>query len=234
LGSESLCTFLTTSVWRERFLGVSRDHAVPTNTVVVVTGNNLALVGDLTRRFLLCRIDPGVERPEEREFTRDLRAHVLRHRPRLVTAALTIMRGYVAAGRPRPAGTKPLGSFESWDRLVRGAVLWLGLPDPVGTRLELVESDPVRERLTALLSAWHEAFGERRITASDLIFEAAKVPRLKNALLPLAEERGELSAKKLGYSLRSLTGRIADGLRLVKAGRTEYGQSFTVEVCDAA
>jgi hypothetical protein len=31
-------------------------------------GNNLTIPGDLTRRFLFCQLDPGVERPELRQL----------------------------------------------------------------------------------------------------------------------------------------------------------------------
>jgi len=233
LRSEALCTITTVSVWTERLLGASRDVAVSTNTLVIATGNHLTPVGDLVRRSLLCRLDPGVERPEEREFSRDLRVHVLQHRPQLVIAALTVLRAYLLAGSPRPQGIKPLASFERWDHLVRGALLWLGEPDPVATREELRENDPVRERRANLLAAWHEHFGSRQVTASDVVFAAnSGAARLQNALVPFAEERGELSTKRLGYSLRGLLGVVTDGLRLSRASRTTEGQAFSIEVCD--
>lgn len=232
--SESVCTFLTTPVWRERVLGSSRDLATSTNTLVAFTGNNLVLQGDLSTRALLCRIDPRVERPEEREFARDLPAYVLQHRPQLIIAALTILRAYIVAGRPRRQGSKPFGRFERWDELVRGALLWLDLADPVITRLEIEEADPVRERLIALLSAWHDALGNRRVTGSELIFEAASSQRLRNALAPFAEEKGTLVVRRLGYALRGYAGRIEGGFRLVATGRTEYGQSYAVEAIDAS
>ena len=38
---------------------------------MTATGNNLVLVGDMTRRALLCRLDPERERPELRRFDSD-------------------------------------------------------------------------------------------------------------------------------------------------------------------
>ena len=64
-----------------------------------------------------------MEKPWEREFqTEDPVIVFKRDRPRLVAAALTVLRGYIAAGRPKQAGT-PLGDFRGWARLVRDALL---------------------------------------------------------------------------------------------------------------
>ncbi len=58
--------------------------------------------------------DPGLNR----EFAvRDLPMYIRREHPRLLCAALTILRGFVVAGRPAH-GRPALGMFESWDSLV--------------------------------------------------------------------------------------------------------------------
>src|SRR5262249_7460949 len=51
-----------------RVLGESRNVAVPNRYLVMVNGNNLALLGDLPRRSLKCRLDAEMERPELRKF----------------------------------------------------------------------------------------------------------------------------------------------------------------------
>ena len=47
-----------------RILGESRKVTVRCSTVNTATGNNLRLVGDLTRRSVIARLDPKTERPE--------------------------------------------------------------------------------------------------------------------------------------------------------------------------
>ena len=85
--------------------------------------------GDLTRRTLRCRIDAKVEQPENRVFSNDPVEEARKARPALVVAALTILRAYHVAGRPQKPN--PLGSFEAWSDLVRGALMWLGAADRV-------------------------------------------------------------------------------------------------------
>ena len=57
---------------RTRILGKSETPEMLSNAFVSATGNNLVLVGDMTRRALLCRLDPQFERPELRKFDRDV------------------------------------------------------------------------------------------------------------------------------------------------------------------
>lgn len=56
----------------------------------------------------------------------DPKGWIVENYPDLVSAALTVMRAYVAAGRPRD-GLLPgvLGGFPEWDSLVRGSIHWL-------------------------------------------------------------------------------------------------------------
>lgn len=68
LGSDMLCLVLTEPIYRDRLLGASKTLTVPSCTTWVATGNNVTVAGDLSTRALVCRIDPQVERPEEREF----------------------------------------------------------------------------------------------------------------------------------------------------------------------
>ena len=101
LGGEFLCQVLTQPVVRARILGRSEAPELPANAFVTATGNNLALVGDMTRRAVLCRLDPGCERPELRTFPRSPIAAAKVERGRYLAAALTVLRAFVVAGRPR-------------------------------------------------------------------------------------------------------------------------------------
>ncbi len=50
-----------------------------------------------------------------------------------LSAALTILRAFHVAGRPDQR-ISPWGSFTAWSKLVRGALVWAGLPDPIITQ----------------------------------------------------------------------------------------------------
>ncbi len=144
LGGDRLNQVLTQPSATVRVLGESRNVEAPCGALVLANGNNLAVAADLTRRTLLCRLDAGVERPELREFRADPLALIRKHRGRYVYAALTILRAYHVAGRPRQP--KPLGSFEAWSSWVRGAVMWVGCADPVASMDAVRECGPAPVR----------------------------------------------------------------------------------------
>ena len=102
------------------------------------------IAGDLASRFLLARLDTGLERPEDRSVDRfkitDLRRWVVKHRQQLVADVHTIVRAYLqecrrqkgtpdwVAARRGVTGTRFGGPCE----VLRDALLWAfpALPDP--------------------------------------------------------------------------------------------------------
>lgn len=124
LRSAALSTALTATVWMDRVLGGNDEIKVPVRCVWLATGNNVTLTTDLARRTVPVGLDAQVERPWLRAkhgqtFRHpDLRAWVSRERPRLVHAALTLIRAWLAAGQP--PGSEVLGMYEAWGRVVGG------------------------------------------------------------------------------------------------------------------
>ncbi|WP_157179738.1 CHC2 zinc finger domain-containing protein [Rhizobium sp. CF142] len=130
LRSDHLCQVLSQEEVSIRPLGKTLALDSATAVMLCATGNGLRFAGDLTRRVVLINLDAGVERPEERVFESDVIEDTRRQRVEIVTSALTLLRAFVAneADKVSPA----LGSFEQWSNLVRSALVWLGLPDPLG------------------------------------------------------------------------------------------------------
>jgi hypothetical protein len=217
LKSDALCTAITETSIRDRILGSTRTISVPTATTWIATGNSLHIEGDLSSRTLLCTLDPKCERPEERTFAVDLHTDVPRRRGELVSAALTIIRAFLAAGAPRQ-NIPTFGRFEAWSRFVREPLVWLGRADPCLSRRALEARDPVRERLGNLLEAWHDAFGDIEQTVNAAIQHASQHEGLRNALEQIGEDRGKLNARKIGRFLSKYEGRIERGYRADQAG----------------
>jgi hypothetical protein len=240
-GNDVLDRALTATWWRDRVLGGNHKYDGPLRAVWFGTGNNVCLVGDTVRRVLHVRLESLEENPEERSgFGHpDLRGHVLANRGRLLSAALTILRAYHVAGRPAQK-LGPWGSFEGWSDLVRGAVVWCGLPDPGATREELRRvANPEREAVSALLAGIRGLDPEGQgLTAVQIIdrsrFSSTNpaVRALWDALLVLCAPRGrpEPSPVSLGNRLHNLRGRVVGGLCLEKAGTSHKTGSWRVVV----
>jgi len=222
LGSDLLCQVLTQPSVNIRLLGQSKNVEVLTNATLFATGNNLRLVGDMTRRALISFLDPQVERPELREFAVDPIEQIRRDRGRYVIAALTILRAYHVAGRPRQ--TKPLGSFEDWSRWIRDALIWVGEADPCSTMERARGDDPQLERLRAVIHHWKEAVGERQVSGAEIaesttgFLDDNKANGLRDALLTVAGSGNLVDVRRLGNWLGRNKDRVVDGMKIVLAG----------------
>jgi hypothetical protein len=219
LSSDALCSVLTQETYKDRVLGMSKTATVPTCVTWLATGNNLTFEGDMTTRVLRCDLDPKCERPEERSFSVNLHDWIPAHRGELVAAALTILRAFHVAGRPAH-GLPTFGRFEEWDGLVRGALVWLGMADPCLSRQDLEEADPVRTALKTVLAAWHEIFQHQAVTTNEVISKANEFPGslLQAAILEVAGQGNEISARRFGKWLKKFEKRVEGGYRLEQAG----------------
>jgi hypothetical protein len=232
LGSSSFDALLTSELWKDRILGLTKSVTVPNNCTWLATGNNLTFVGDTVRRTLHIRIDSPEENPEDRVIKRypDLKGHVRAHRGELASAALTILRAFIVAGAPC-SKVKLWGSFEDWSKTIAAACVWIGLPDPESTRIELeATADPEKTALAAVLRKLPELIPTGKIgtTAKNAI--AFLYPRLERGeerrpdewdglreafevLAPPAPGRPP-SADKLGVAFRKLKKRVVGAYML--------------------
>lgn len=217
IGWPVLDSALTGGEVQDRILGKSETVTVPHRIVWFATGNNLSVAGDLERRALRCRMVSTEERPELRtDFQHpDLLGWVRAERARLLGAALTILRAYVLAGSPR-ADVRGFGSFEAWSDVIRQAVLWVGMPDPVENSMANLGGaavDPVAEAHGALLE-WLRAQDPRGVgmTALEILQHAQHVAHvaLKGALLGLCPDKLDAlpNTRRLGNTLSKLRDRV--------------------------
>jgi putative DNA primase/helicase len=233
LGGDALNQIVERPVVDIRVLGKSERVSVEARSTLFATGNNIRLVGDMTRRVIVATLDANIERPESRQFAGNPVKAVLADRGRYVADALIVCRAYIVAGRPSPAS--PLGSFEGWSDLVRSALMWLGAGDPVETMASARENDPVNLSLRAVFGSLKDAVGlGRQLSSADLIALATEKttrtggegdyrdnveqewshPDLREALLLVAGKGGFIDSRALGNWFAKYRGRIAQGVRL--------------------
>ena len=229
--SSALEAFMTAQRYSERVLGLSRMAKLPTNILVLISGNNFLPIGDLWRRILTCRIDPRTEDAHMRTFKRDALQHVRENRQEMVAAGLTILRGFIAAGSPRATPDK-LGSYEVFDTLIRQCVIWLGrsgvapVTDPAASMAKAKALVPELQKLTAFLLSVHAVMGERKWRIAELIAKANSMAiadldgqALTDALTQIAgNDVGRINARILGAWITKQVDRRCGGLRVERAG----------------
>lgn len=230
LGGDFLCQALTQPMVKTRVLGQSINVEVPSNAAMFATGNNLTFLGDMTRRSLLCNLDPQAERPELRAFETNPLDMIEADRGRYVVAGLTVLRAYHVAGRPPQAA--PLGSFTEWSRWVRDALLWLDERDPAETMEKVRAADPKLEALATVMDQWATVIGGTRVSAREVIEIATSdttettppyrrafvYADFREALLVVAGDGGAINSKRLGKWLSAHADRIVRGRKLMADG----------------
>ncbi len=245
LGGDCLCQAVERPVVEIRILGKSeRVRIEARGTTFYATGNNIVIVGDMTRRAVVTTLDPQLERPELREFTGDPVGDVLADRGRYIAAALIIARAYAVAGRPDPAPR--LASFEGWSDTVRSALMWLGCGDAAETMETSRSEDPDLTALREIAQAWAATFGDglaRQRSVADVLkaieeretnyqgdgnphdgYETAyKHPALREAIFAGIPARGRLNARIFGKWLSRHKGRIAGGHKFMRSAGISQG-----------
>lgn len=250
LASPPLDAAITSDSYSGRVLGKTEMPSMSMKIVWWVTGNGLVIGADMSRRAILARLEPDTDRPEDREGPRPgsrwkyphLLDYTLEHRAELLGHALTIVRAYLAAGRPNQ-GLKPMGSFEAWSSVIRSAIVWAGAEDPCATVKDAREADFDDHALRMMVRCWPVKNGV--VTASMLIEWAEIIPPLgvdqekraffertktiremwRAALLEwLPAKRGDLpTARELGYALRGIKGSVIGNYRIDALPHTSSG-----------
>lgn len=243
LGGDTLCQMTERPMVRARILGTSDAPEIECRSTVFATGNNLTLVGDMTRRTITCALDAKVERPELREFTFKPVERVLADRGAYVAAALTIVLAYRAAGAPTVCG--PVGSYEVWSDMVRAPLIWLGEADPVDSMETARAEDPELSAIRELFGHWrdHPLLHLNSPYSVNSIIQVAceqaetygsfgrefKTPEFRDLLLRMAGRGGVVNSADLGAWLKSISGRVVGAEKLGVKLDPKRGNKYTLE-----
>jgi hypothetical protein len=241
LGGEAMDRLLTAPVWSDRLLLTNKEVVARNELVIIATGNNARVRGETARRSIVAAIQPRCERPEERSFKRpNLLNYVREHHAELIHAALTILRWHIAKGQPEYSHAiyvdadanehrtpiRPFGSFEEWSKLVRHAVIGLGLPDPYQSGDGIRKVDELgaqRRAFLEALAAWDFNWeGTCKSLVQKLYSEGLErtpeVISLRAAIENWVGEKdvkgGIPSSATLGYRVRDMKERIYARLTL--------------------
>jgi hypothetical protein len=237
LKSSTLAGLLTTDVWDDRPLGSTAWTRGTNDRIWTVTGNNISIGGDLPRRTIRTVIDPGQPNPELRTgfAIENLETWVKERRGELLCALLTLVRAWVAAGKPLPP-ERASDSYAQWVRTVEGILGNAGIAgqfDHTSTQVEVGTDD---DEWSVFLAAVHKAYKDRVWTAKELLGDLDTGNLITPGMIPSEALPDELTAKiaksakgpvgiakSLGWWLRNREGRWAGGLAVRCVGEDRNG-----------
>jgi hypothetical protein len=223
LSSSALSSALTAETWEDRVLGVSEMARLPIRCMWIATGNNIMTSPEIARRSIRIRLDSHLQRPGTRPADSfrhpDLLDWVSAERIGLVHAALTLVQGWLARGRPAGKNAR-LGSFEAWSKVMGGILATAGVSgfleniDQANEELDEESADVKR-----LLAAWWAKYAQTPTPVSELYAIASG----SAVLFPLGGKDDHGRRISLGRRLRELVGRpyeIAPGVTVSIAGES--------------
>ncbi len=250
LRSSTLSGLLTTSRWDDRRLGGNTMVTAVNDRLWIITGNNVALGGDLLRRTVWVTIDPGIPDPHLRhDFTiPDLTYWTAQHRGPLIRALLTLVQAWIAEGRPTEPGRAD--SYGRWISVVRAILAVAGIPgvfDHEESAQQTAGEDD--QEWSEFLNAIHAVLGESNWTVAKLLDHvngpgkrSSLLDDLSNSGIPLDALPAALVdritrtgtvgavAKSLGRWLSNRMGRWADGKCVRVAGDVRGVKEWRLEV----
>jgi putative DNA primase/helicase len=243
-GTSAIEKAATAGSHKGRILGGTELFTTQWRTVIIATGNNLSVSPEMPRRTLRARMVSKFEKPSDRPLSDyqhpdrvgRLIEWIASNRPRLVMAALTLLRAFVLAGRPRIAARLP--SFDGWSDLIASAIVWAGGPDPTAclvmeSEIEQPEDNALRVILRDLPRLDEQARG---ITTRSILDRLYPEERMRGpvppdgfeplreaieALAPPPRTGGRPDSNALGKAFAAVLEKNAGGRRLVHPRRAD-------------
>ena len=242
IGWPSLDALLTGTRWEDRSLGENKMISMDAYTIWMASGNNLIQRCDLPRRVVNIYLESTLECPEERDdFEQaDLLSWVMNNRTEIIRHAITLIRGFFAAGKPKRK-LRPFGSFGGWSDIVRHAIVWAGQEDPAATRAEIREDvSSEYSTLKMLLDGWDQIDPERNgLSAREAVdmanqreVTAERYPAMAAAIDEIVSP-GKSATRSLGNNLKKFAGRVCDNRRFMKKdSKTNAGIIWMVDAME--
>ncbi|MFF3658422.1 hypothetical protein [Streptomyces olivochromogenes] len=242
LKGRALAQALTTEYWQDRILGVTQNVLLPNVATWMSLGNNVSVEGDIARRVYWVRLHPTYANPQDRPASSfrhaDLKEWAAEHRAELLSAVLTLVRAWYAAGCPFTPGKDSFGSFTRWEKTVGGILQTAGVSGFLGgLRTKRSESDWTGAQWAEHFAWLLHAFGSEDFATAEVrnkSFDVRATSGLPFAAPPGLEDTSPKDwSRKLGYAYRGVLNQIRGGMRLVKSG-TGHGHvtKYVIQVVD--
>jgi hypothetical protein len=236
-----LAQALTAVTWQDRILGVSTMANFPNVITWLSLGNQVQVRGDLTRRVYRIALRPKYANPQDRKAETfrhpgqsglDLGSWTRKHRRELMTAILTLVRAWFAAGSPRPARGVSFGSFEVWERIVGGIVETAGLTGFLDNlKVWRSESDFDTQYWTGHLGWLRATFGDQPFRTAEVKAQGMANPAGYLAPPKLDDPADKGYGKALGEAYSRLRGRRYGNFWLERQG-SAHGHISVWQVFD--
>jgi putative DNA primase/helicase len=216
--SNELAKAMTGNSYSGRVLGRNKTATVPSNALLLFTGNNISICGDFNTRIIPIRLDSRCADPDRRPFTRtDIGRWCLNHRAEIIKACLILV---LADYSQLPKDFKPT-RYPDWDRYVRLPLLAATGIDIADKFQQNKQADPEIEIQLSFLTAMFKEFGGKSVISNQIIQVAAVSNSNIHVCMADRFPAGSPSAAELGRWLGGFKNQILGGYRLTSSKGTK-------------
>lgn len=232
--SAALARGLTAEIYTDRILGSTRMISLSNKVTWIAAGNQVQVNGDMSRRVCWIQLYPKGANPQDRDAScfrhPELKKWTRKNRGAIISAALTVIRAWYAAGRPRHSRGSELGSFEAWDRMMSGILHHAGVDGFMTDMVERRSESDFTTGYWAAHIAWlFEKFGGDTFTTKDVQMGAQTSQDFER---PPGKDMEAIDApnwtRALGQAYAKVQDRWFGSLRLHKDGT---GHRNTIRWC---
>lgn len=245
LDSPTLDALLTSRTWRDRVLGQTQMVDMANDRLWLITGNNLQVGSDLTRRVTWSMINPNMPDPERRTnfAIPDMMGWVKSNKGVILWALYTLIQAWTRQGQPTWCAQSDL--FCGWVGAINGILATGGIGGEFDSRASRQQGESAQSsEWGELFEAAFSQFGEEGWTISGLLDRVGTgIPGsvtaigkpLSTDILPLDVlnefRAGNTTwvARTLGIRMASVVNSFCGGYQLIKMDkRTNKGIIWAV------
>jgi len=235
--SASFAAALTSEYFEDRVLGVSKTDKVLVKTLFLITGNNLNITGDMSRRVLMMRLAPKSDNLTQRKYDFDPLVKVADLRFEIISDVLSLINHWNHCGAHKASGT--MTSFGEWDLLVRQPLAYfaeqypqLQLHDVLTVSVNQQAASSDKESLVALLIALAREFKiDEDFKAGEALQALKTNDELSDAVYSFIDKNRLQSSQHLGNLLKQYVDRSLEGL-VLRSKHVANSRSYRIELLD--
>lgn len=163
LAGSVLALAATSREWEDRLLSTNTLARFLIRNGFIAAGNNTQVSDEISRRCLPIRLDAKRNPKKGRKFKhKNLMAWVMANRADLVAAVLTVVKAWIAKGKPAWSGGQALASYEPYCAVMGGILEAVNIPGFLGNlHITQVVANGENAAKREFLSTWWRARGEK-------------------------------------------------------------------------
>jgi hypothetical protein len=220
LYSSTLAKQITLNRFSGRILGKTGNVNYPLCPVWIANGVNVITSGDMPRRCYPINLDPGLEKPWERNDFKEknIDRYVFDNRGRLLSAIFTLIRYWIQNKKNASDNVPIMGSFEEWRNIIGGILSYTEYGDKFLTNVKSVYEtcEASGDRWVEFLTEWYLLWNTQPITLGIIIKNMEDESSELKYCLPGEIQNAKSGGKNLPMSLGKALSKIKNRVHGIK------------------